>query len=215
MVYHVLNRANARVRIFRHPADYRAFLEALSEAKERVPMRLLAYCVMPNHWHLVLWPYQDGDLSRFVGWLTQTHAQRWHAFRKTVGAGHLYQGRFKSFPVQTDEHLLTAYRYVEANPLRSKLVTRAENWRWGSLWLRTRDSAQARRLLDAGPTPLPSLSRWSEWVNEQPHPDDVVYMRACVARGRPFGDDEWTRETAARLGLGSTLRKRGRPRIAL
>src|SRR6266850_1096513 len=107
-------------------------------------MRVLAYCVMPNHWHLVLWPRADGDFSHYVGWLTLTHTQRWHAYQHTVGTGHLYQGRFKSFPVQTDEHVLTVCRYVERNPVRAGLVPQAEHWRWGSLWQWERRSALAQ-----------------------------------------------------------------------
>jgi putative transposase len=122
LVYHVLNRANGRMALFDDDGDYAAFERVLAQACERVSMRLLAYCVMPNHWHLVVWPQRDGDLSRFMNWLTLTHTQRWHTHRQTVGTGHLYQGRFKSFVVQTDEHLLTGCRYVEGNALRAGLV---------------------------------------------------------------------------------------------
>ena len=80
-MYHVLNRANARMTIFRDDADYEAFERILLEAVERTRTRLLAYCLMRNHWHLVVWPKQDGELSQFVGGLTLTHTQRWHAFR--------------------------------------------------------------------------------------------------------------------------------------
>ncbi|MCX7423960.1 MAG: transposase, partial [Planctomycetia bacterium] len=136
MVFHVLNRANARATIFEKPEDYAAFERVLQEALDRVEMRVLAYCLMPNHWHLVLWPRLDGDLSKFMGWLTLTHTQRWHAHHRTVGTGHLYQGRYKSFPVQDDEHFLTVCRYVERNGLRANLAPRAEEWRWSSLWHR-------------------------------------------------------------------------------
>src|SRR3954468_23181959 len=104
---------------------------------------------MPNHWHLIVWPRQDGELSRFVGWLTLTHTQRWHAHRHSAGAGHLYQGRFKSFPVQDDEHLYTLARYVERNGLRAGLTTHAERWRWSSLFRWLRSSAEDNRLLSA------------------------------------------------------------------
>src|SRR4051794_17979624 len=128
LVYHVLNRANARLPLFAKAGDYDAFERVLSEAHDRYGTRILAYCVLPNHWHLVLWPEKDGELSRFTGWLTLTHTQRWHAHYHNVGSGHLYQGRFKSFPVESDEHLLTVCRYVERNPLRAGLVERAEDW---------------------------------------------------------------------------------------
>jgi putative transposase len=81
---------------------------------------------MPNHWHLVLWPRKKGELSEFMRWLTVTHTQRWHASHRTSGTGPLYQGRFKSFPIEDDDHLLAVVRYVERNALRAKLVARAE-----------------------------------------------------------------------------------------
>ena len=99
LVYHVLNRAVGRMRVFSKAADYLAFQRVLLEAHERLPVRLLGYCLMPNHWHLVLWPRADGDLSRFMHRLTMTHTQRWRHHRGLVGLGPLYQGRFKSFPV--------------------------------------------------------------------------------------------------------------------
>lgn len=210
-MYHVLNRANARVRIFAQPCDYTAFEDVLVEAKERMAMRLLAYCVMPNHWHLVLWPLEDGDLSEFVGWLTLTHAQRWHHHKGTVGTGHLYQGRFKSFPVQSDEHLLTVVRYVEGNARQTGLVVKAEDWVWCSLWRRLHGNPVERALLDEGPTPMPPRSEWIELVNERLRPEELDRMSTSIGRSRPFGDDHWTRRTAVQLGLTSTLRPRGRP----
>ena len=142
--YHVLNRANARMRIFDKPKDYEAFERILADAVRRVKMRLLAYCVMPNHWHLVVWPREEGDLSTFVGWLTLTHTQRWHAHRHSVGSGHVYQGRFKSFLVESDEYLWTVCRYVERNALRAGLCERAEEWRWSSLWRREFGDAECQ-----------------------------------------------------------------------
>ena len=125
-VYHVLNRANARTTIFAEQEDFAAFEKVLLQAVERTSTRLLAYCLMPNHWHLVVWPRKDNELSKFLGWLTLTHTQRWHAHRDSAGTGHLYQGRFKSFPIQQDEHLYAVARYVERNALRANLVRRAE-----------------------------------------------------------------------------------------
>jgi putative transposase len=128
-VYHVLNRAVGRATLFAKPTDYEAFVRVLSEALDWVDIRLLAYCVLPNHWHLVVWPERDGDLSEFMRWLTVTHTQRWHAKHHTQGTGPLYQGRFKSFPVAADEHCLRVLRYVERNPLRAGLARSASRWR--------------------------------------------------------------------------------------
>jgi putative transposase len=155
-VYHVLNRAVGRATLFHKDEDYRAFERVLCEAQDYVPLRLLAYCVMPNHWHVVVWPEQADALSKFFYWLTLTHTQRWHAHYHTVGSGHLYQGRFKSFPVQTDEHLWTVCRYVERNALRAGLVARAEQWPWGSLFRRLRGEAAAKPILSAWPLPCPA-----------------------------------------------------------
>jgi putative transposase len=160
-VYHALNRAVGRATLFRKDGDYAAFESALREAKSWQPLRLLAYCLMPNHWHLLLWPEHDGDLSEFLRWLTVTHTQRYHAHYHTAGTGPLYQGRFKSFPVQEDGHLLTLQRYVERNPLRAGLARRAEGWRWSSLWQRSQGRGAA--WLDEGPVPLPA--DWPGHVN--------------------------------------------------
>src|SRR5438067_939874 len=124
-VYHVLNRAVGRATLFDKPADYAAFEKVVCQAWERSGMRLLSYVVMPNHWHLVVWPRHDGELSTWAQWLTVTHVRRWHAHHQSAGTGPVYQGRFKSFPVQQDDHYLSVCRSVERNPLRANLVARA------------------------------------------------------------------------------------------
>src|SRR5437763_12062268 len=128
IVYHALNRGNGREKLFRKSDDFAAFERIMIEALRRYPIRLLGYCLVPNHWHLVLWPARDGQMTQFLRWLTQTHSQRLHAHRHTAGTGHVYQGRFKSFPIERDEHLLAVLRYVERNALRARLVQRAQDW---------------------------------------------------------------------------------------
>jgi putative transposase len=209
-VYHVLNRANARMAIFESDADYEAFEKVLVEAVERTKTRLLAYCIMPNHWHLVLWPTKDGELSRFVGWLTLTHTQRWHANRHSAGSGHVYQGRFKSFPVQEDQHFYTLGRYVERNALRANLVRRAEQWPWCSLARWLRGTAVDKTLL--APWPLPRKPGWVDHVNSPLTEAELQAMRRCVKRGTPFGDESWTDRAVQQLGLESTVRPQGRPK---
>ena len=141
LVYHVLNRGVGRMRLFRKAADFSAMEQVLGEAVQRTRTRLLAYCLMSNHWHLLFWPREDGELSEVMRWLTVTHTQRWHANRHTSGTGPIYQGRFKSFPVESDDHLLTVARYVERNPLRANLVEHAVDWQWCSLWRRCQGDA--------------------------------------------------------------------------
>lgn len=209
VIYHVLNRANARRRIFKNPNDFEAFERVLGDAHARVPARVLTYCVMPNHWHLVLWPSRDGDLSRFMAWLTLTHTQRWHAYHQSIGAGHVYQGRYKSFPVQDDHHFLMVCRYVERNPLRAGLVARPEEWRWSSLWRRTQGESAIPTWL--APWPIEQPRDWLNWVNEPQTATELEPLRRSVRRGQPYGSEDWVQAMAQSLRLGCTLRARGRP----
>ena len=211
VIYHVLNRANARLPILEKPADFEAFERVLGEAHARAAMRILAYCIMPNHWHLVLWPRRDGELSEFMSWVTLTHTQRWHAHHRSAGAGHLYQGRFKSFPVQADNHFLMVCRYVERNALRAGLVVRAEEWRWSSLWRRTHSKRSTPEWL--APWPLERPRNWTDWVNEPQTTAELEALRCSVQRGRPYGSGAWVQKTAEKLGLDTTLRPRGRPPV--
>jgi putative transposase len=210
IIYHVLNRANARMTIFEQDEDYAAFERILEEAVQRTNTRLLAYCVMPNHWHLVVWPRTSEELSKFTGWVTLTHTQRWHAHRKSIGSGHVYQGRFKSFPVQDDGHFYALCRYVERNPLRANLVIRAEDWKWSSLHRWKYGNNKESTLLTAWP--LPRLPRWLERVNTPLSEAELTAVRRSIDRGSPLGESAWTDQMAHELGLESTLRARGRPK---
>lgn len=204
--YHVINRGNARAAVFLDDDDYRYFIGLMEDASERVDCRLCAYCLMPNHFHFVLWPRDDGDMSRWMQWLLTSHVRRHHL--KHGSSGHVWQGRFKAFPIQQDEHYLTVMRYVERNPLRAKLVRRAEEWRWSSL--AARGTARAPAFLAGGPMPLPS--EWRAAVNEVEAPAELARLRHCVNRGTPYGAARWVERIAAKLGLESTLRPPGRPR---
>jgi len=210
LAYHVMNRVAGRQGLFRDAGDYEAFERVLAEAREREGMRVCAYALMPNHFHLVLWPRGDGDLSRFMQWLTMTHTQRWHAHRHNAGHGHLYQSRFKSFPIQRNDHFLTVCWYVERNALRAGLVRRAEDWLWCSLACRERKLNKASLLLDGWPVDRPR--GWRRTVQQPQNEQELKRVRDCVVRGRPYGDEAWVRRTAARLGLESTLRPIGRPK---
>ena len=125
VVYHLLNRRVMRLAIFEKDEDYESFERVLAEGLNRPDApKLLAYCLMPNHWHLVVQAAGKSNLSTWMQWVTVTHTHRWHAHYHTTGEGPLYQGRFKSFPVQEDVHFLTVCRYVEANAVRASLEDR-------------------------------------------------------------------------------------------
>lgn len=210
-VFHVLNRAVARLAIFEKPEDYDAFMRVIDETWRNVSLPILAMVTMPNHWHFVVRPTDDRQVTEFFRRLTVTHTMRWHSHYHTSGTGHLYQGRFKSFPVQGDEHLLTVLRYVERNPVRANLIELAEQWRWGSAWQRQQPSPkQAAWLSHLDEPRLPR--RWQALVNKPQTQTEQDAIRNCIVRGSPFGDDRWRTQNAARLGLASTLNKRGRPK---
>jgi len=210
MVYHVLNRGCGRMKLFSRDGDYAAFERALTEALARTPVRLLSYCLMPNHWHLVLWPREDGELSRLMYWLTMTHTARWRHARKLVGLGPLYQGRFRSFAVETDRHFLTVCRYVERNALRAGLVQRAEEWRWSSLNARAQQPQVDRPPLEAWPVPQPR--EWLDLVNQPQSDAEAEQVRSRIKTGRPLGTPQWQRRTAEQLGIELDPRPRGRPK---
>jgi putative transposase len=165
---------------------------------------------MSNYWHFVMWPERDGDLGAFMQKLTITHVRNWQENRKRVGYGHLYQGRYKSFPVESDDHFYQVVRYVERNALRANLVASAEDWRWSSLWRRAHGTPKDRRWLSKWPLPYPR--DWCDLVNQPQTEAELEAVRRGLVRGQPYGSDEWVRETARQLGLESTLRSRGRPK---
>src|SRR5688572_1014542 len=206
VVYHVLNRAAGRAALFRHDDDYAAFVRALAETVDRVPMRVCGYCLMPNHWHLALWPAADGALARFMQRLTITHVRRWLEHRRRVGTGSVYQGRYKSFPVQDDAHFTTVLRYVERNPVRAGLVRRAERWPWSS--------ASAAPVANAPPIaisrwPVARRADWLSWVNAPQSAAEEEAVRRSIRFGRPLGSPTWVSRMERRLGL-PPLRPRGR-----
>ena len=209
IVYHVLNRANGRLRIFKKASDFRAFENILAQGQELFDMRICSSCIMSNHWHLVLWPKNDGDLSDFMRWITLTHSTRWHVAHKTVGIGHLYQGRYKSFPIQSDVRYLKTMRYVEANPLRAGIVKSASDWPWSSLAVRL--GAESEINLSPGPKRLPK--NWPQLVDLAIDQDHIDTIDNCIKRGSPYGSKQWTVAKAKELNLESTLRPRGRPKI--
>jgi putative transposase len=205
--FHALNRAVRRERLFHESRDYDRFADLLRQASKRIPVSIVAWCVMPNHVHLVLRPDVQGALSKFMHWVFSVHAQL-HRERHGT-SGHVWQGRFKSFPAQQDRHLLSVIRYVERNPLRSRLVASAEDWPWSSI--REREGLPGwHGLIVPAPVALPQ--RWIEYVNAEQAPEELANLRQSSEKGAPFGEASWARGTAERLGLESTLRPRGRPR---
>jgi len=219
--YHVLNRSVGRRLIFEHDRDFAAFERVMAEAVEWVggDVELLAYCIMGNHWHLVLRTCEDGAMGRFMKWLTLTHTQRYRTARGTVGDGPVYRGRYKSFIIEQDRHLLTVCRYVERNAARAGLVDRAEQWPWSSL-RRSRHGEQGAGgepedpplVLSPWPVPGGRPSHWLRTVNTPLSEQERNAIRQSIDRHRPYGSDHWVQRQIDQLRLASTMRPRGRPR---
>jgi putative transposase len=197
------------MRLHRDKADFEAIRRVMVEAHRQHPLRILAYCVLSNHWHFVVWPRADGEVTDYFRWLAHTHAMRGRVAHRTAGYGPLYQGRFKSFPVECDEHLLTVARYVERNALGAGLVERAEQWPYGSLHARSQAADPTRAILSNWPVERPA--DWMERVNAPLSARELKRLRRSLDRCQPFGDDAWADRTARRLGLERTLRPEGRP----
>jgi len=203
--YHVLNRANRRAEVFHERADYEQFCALIARAQARLPLPILALCLMPNHVHLVVRPIANHDLAQWMQWAFTTHVRWYHAKYQTTGR--IWQVRFKAFVMQEDHHLLTVMRYVERNALRAKLVERAEDWEWSSLaWRRV-----ARPPVDLTTSPVSLPSYWRHYVNEPQTAAELAEIRACANRQRPFGDIEWRAKQVATLGLESSVNPVGRP----
>ncbi|MFA6515082.1 MAG: transposase [Candidatus Paceibacterota bacterium] len=209
-IYHVLNRANARVQIFDNKEDYKLFENILEEAIKKFNVKILAYCIMPNHWHMVLYPENEGDLSMFMGWLTNTHTRRWHTKKGTVGQGHLYQGRYKSFICQDDNHFLTLVKYVEQNAMKANLVKKAEDWEWSSVWRRENGTIKQKEILSAWPVFRPK--DYLSWLNTILPQEKGEIIEKSIIKSIPFGEDVWVNNTVKKFGLEQTLRKVGRPK---
>jgi len=204
--YHVINRGNRCTTVFHTPSDYESFVRLMHRAGERTPMRVLAYCLMPNHVHFVLWPHADGDMSRWMHWLFTSHVVRYNKVRGI--SGRVWQGRFKAFPIQQDRHLLTVIRYVERNPVRANLVASAADWEWSSLACGDSESSTLR--LDASPVERPD--KWLQLVDEPQSGEELEALRRCSLKSAPYGSQRWAHDTAAQLGLQSSLRGPGRPK---
>ena len=215
LIYHALNRGNNRAAVFHSAADFAAFLGALAQTRERYPFMLFGYCLMTNHFHLLLAPGPGQSISRILQSLTVAHT--WHYHKRRGGSGHVWQGRFKSPVIQDDDHLLVVLRYIEANPLRAGMVKAAGDYRWSSFGYH--GLGKPDELLGV----LPAWERlgrsdavrqtaWHKWVHTPLTEKELAAVRRSVVSGRPFGAAKWVERTAVALGLSLTQRPRGRPR---
>jgi len=209
--FHVLNRGNHRQQLFQTNDDYALFIDLLASASERLPVKVWGYCLMPNHWHVVIEVLRMADLSKWVHGICNRHVRQFHRHNPRLGGGHIYQGRYKSFPIQDESYLYNVLCYVEANPLRAKLVSRAQDWPWSSL---SRAKVYDGLVEVARPklAPWDRGEHWHETVNQPLSHASLDSMRQSVARGTPQGQPQWIADLTTKHGLEPTVRARGRPR---
>lgn len=215
LIYHVYNEARGRRKLFESDADYAAFTAVLEEGQERYPqVQLLAFCLVPSRFHVVIKPKSDGELSQFMRWVTQTHGHRWRNIGRRVGRGGMYQGRFRSFVVQENQHVLVLCRYIEQLPVREAFSKTAQAWPWSSAGVRAGagPAKAARPHLDSWPVRRPG--NWLKLINDSMPKPDVERVETSIIRSRPLGDPPWQQRIARKLHLEHTLRPIGRPRGA-
>ncbi len=211
--YHVINRAVMRLQIFNSNEDYLQLEKIIEATQKEIDMHIFAYIIMPNHWHFLLSSQKDGDLGLFMHRLTNAHTRQVRAKTKTTGTGPLYQGRYKSFIIENDPHLLTVLKYIERNPVRAKLSQETEDWRWGSAWRRIYGNDNQKKLLATTPVDLPV--NYLQWVNMTESEKELDGIRSSVNKGVPYGRESWVEKTAKQFNLEQTMRNPGRPKRAL
>ena len=203
-IYHVINRGNGRNEVFKSVEDYEEFIELLIESLKRVDISLYSFCLMPNHFHILIKAEKATQMSEWMRWLMTSQVRRYHKRNNT--SGHLWQGRYKCFPVQKNQYFEIVMRYIERNPLRAKLVRKIEKWKWSSLYIRLR---KKKGILKT--PPINCGKGWLEWVQSPITDEELVKLRISVNRCRPYGSDKWITKKAKEMGLESTLKKIGRP----
>jgi len=184
-VYHLINRANGRARIFNTDLDFKDFEYLLDEMRKTYKVGILAYVIMPNHWHLLIQTKEDKTLGKAVQWLLTAHVRRHHTRYQTIGDGHIYQGRYKSFLIKNDKHLLTVLKYIERNPVRAKLSSYPELWKWGSAHRRTAGTLKQQEILENSPVPLPQ--DYKIWIRTAEPSELLKEIRVSVNKGILLG----------------------------
>ena len=204
--FHVMNRAVRNTVLFRPTDDYDAFFKVVREGLAKYEVKIIAYCVMPNHWHFVVLCERIQHISKWLHWVTGTHALRWNLNRGTRGRGAVYQSRFKAVPIQTETSLYRVCGYVERNALRGGLVAKAEEWEFGSLYANCTNC----HAIPLHEWPILRPANWIEFVNRTQDQADLDDLRVTLRRNQPIGDPNWQKAVAPFAGL--TMRPIGRPK---
>ena len=205
-IYHIINRGNRREAVFHDNYDYEKFLKLLIESKEKYAIKIYAYCLMPNHFHLVIYTKYADSLSQGMHWISSSSV-RYYNKRYNI-SGHLWQGRYKSFIVQEDSYLLVLLKYVEANPKRARIVKDCIDYKYSSANNRIKNNENL--ITDEIPILLPD--DWYAYINSDEKITDIESIRNCINRQAPLGDKNWKYMVSKKYNLESTINPRGRPK---
>ncbi len=212
-IYHVMNRTVGKVQIFSTPNDYTLFIKLLYAAAKNFKVDVLAYSVMPNHWHLLLSPQVDGEMGRFMHWLSTTHTTRIRLITGTVGYGPIYKGRYKSFLIDSHNYLVRVIAYIERNSVRANLSSSPMDWRWCSAWMRKKGNSEQRAFLKEIPKELSSY--YNELIELDETEEDLNKLRNSVNRSTPLGDKDWVLKMVSEYNLEGTYNRKSRNSIKI
>lgn len=216
--HHVILRGNNKSAIFHSDEDGRFFIASLKRAKEKSRSQIYAYCLMPNHLHLIISPSTENGLCDMMQSLGRRYVR--HINDKYKRTGTLWEGRFKSSLISKDEYLLTCNRYIELNPVRAKIVKRPGDYHWSSYGFKAEGKRDDLVDLDPayqalGKTPEERRSAYKTMFDESQ--DDLAFnaIRHATQKGGIFGDKTFIEKMAKLTGRECVLRSRGRPRKSL
>lgn len=210
--HHITQRGNRREDVFFTDEDRQAYLGWLKEYAEKHKVDILAYCLMTNHIHLIAVPSTEEGLQQVLKPLHMRYAQRIN--RERGWKGHVWQGRYFSSALD-DDYLWAAIRYVERNPIRAKMVRKAENYRWSSAGWHC--GLRPDPLLTTKPTwrrQFEGIGGWSAWLAEGDEPEKLEVLRRNVDKGLPCGSEKFIQKLEKLTGRALQYRPRGRPRKA-
>ena len=208
--HHVTQRGNYRQDVFLDGDDRERYLAWLAGYAQRYGLAVWAYCLMSNHVHLIAVPSRPDSLARTLAATHMRHSQAVNRERGT--SGHLWQGRYYSCPLD-DPHLVRAACYIERNPVRAGLVTRATEWLWSSA--RAHALGEADRLVSGSSWPSADLAgHWADMLGEDEDPSVTEEIRHHTSTGRPLGDEAFVARLEAMAGRVLRALAPGRPRKA-
>ncbi len=205
--HHVTQRGNYRQTVFAGTDDYTQYLDFLAQYAPQCDLDIWAYCLMPNHVHMVCVPKQPDSLSRTLHTVHMKYARYFNNKRSAVG--HLWQGRFFSCALD-ERHVYAAVRYVERNPIRGGLVSSPDDYPWSSA--KAHIAGEKNSVLSGSCFLTETVTDWQQYLGMGPNSEEETTVIKATLTGRPCGGEDFIKGVEERLGRNLTPRPRGRPR---